>query len=124
MKTPKNKMMKAFSDEKLKSKNLLGNTKINPTTQTVSSIINLPLSQTQFRPLHPYSSVPGSEPCRPLQKSQINGSYLAGYYTKQKYLASMEGAVFSGKLCAQAIVKDSEQLAGREEKMLAEAIVA
>ncbi|KAL3655455.1 hypothetical protein CASFOL_001241 [Castilleja foliolosa] len=71
-----------------------------------------------------YKTVPGSEPCRPLQKSPINGFYLAGDYTKQKYLASMEGAVLSGKLCAQAIVKDSEQLAGKEEKMLAEAIVA
>lgn len=27
--------------------------------------------------------------------------YLAGDYTKQKYLASMEGAVFSGKLCTE-----------------------
>ncbi|KAL3639677.1 hypothetical protein CASFOL_014645 [Castilleja foliolosa] len=71
-----------------------------------------------------YKTVPGSEPCRPLQKSPINGFYLAGDYTKQKYLASMEGAVLSGKLCAQAIVKDSEQLAGKEEKMLAEATVA
>lgn len=30
---------------------------------------------------------------------------MAGDYTKQKYLASMEGAVLSGKLCAQAIVQ-------------------
>ena len=26
---------------------------------------------------------------------------MAGDYTKQKYLASMEGAVFSGKLCTE-----------------------
>lgn len=52
-----------------------------------------------------YKTVPGSEPCRPLQKSPIEGFYLAGDYTKQKYLASMEGAVLSGKFCAQAIVK-------------------
>ncbi|KAL3618181.1 hypothetical protein CASFOL_038502 [Castilleja foliolosa] len=71
-----------------------------------------------------YKTVPGSEPCRPLQKSPINRFYLAGDYTKQKYLASMEGAVLSGKLCAQAIVKDSESLAGEEEKKLAEATVA
>jgi uncharacterized protein with NAD-binding domain and iron-sulfur cluster len=30
---------------------------------------------------------------------------MAGDFTKQKYLASMEGAVLSGKLCAQAIVQ-------------------
>ncbi|VFQ70543.1 unnamed protein product [Cuscuta campestris] len=57
-----------------------------------------------------YKTVPGCEPCRPLQKSPISGFYLAGDYTKQKYLASMEGAVLSGKLCAQAIVKDYESL--------------
>lgn len=52
-----------------------------------------------------YKTVPNCEPCRPLQKSPIDGFYLAGDYTKQKYLASMEGAVLSGKLCAQAIVQ-------------------
>lgn len=52
-----------------------------------------------------YKTVPDCEPCRPLQRSPIEGFYLAGDYTKQKYLASMEGAVLSGKLCAQAIVK-------------------
>jgi uncharacterized protein with NAD-binding domain and iron-sulfur cluster len=29
---------------------------------------------------------------------------MAGDFTKQKYLASMEGTVLSGKLCAKAIV--------------------
>ncbi|XP_072977387.1 15-cis-phytoene desaturase, chloroplastic/chromoplastic [Typha angustifolia] len=60
-----------------------------------------------------YKTVPNCEPCRPLQKSPIEGFYLAGDYTKQKYLASMEGAVLSGKLCAQAIVQDSDLLVGR-----------
>ncbi|CAH9055703.1 unnamed protein product [Cuscuta epithymum] len=60
-----------------------------------------------------YKTVPGCEPCRPLQKSPIEGFYLAGDYTKQKYLASMEGAVLSGKLCAQAILKDYESLLAR-----------
>jgi len=52
-----------------------------------------------------YKTVPNCEPCRPLQRSPIEGFYLAGDYTKQKYLASMEGAVLSGKLCAQSIVQ-------------------
>jgi phytoene dehydrogenase-like protein len=41
--------------------------------------------------------------CRPTQRTPIRNFYLAGDYTKQRYLASMEGATFSGKLCAQAI---------------------
>ncbi|KAK4479212.1 hypothetical protein RD792_014723 [Penstemon davidsonii] len=68
-----------------------------------------------------YKTTPGSEPCRPLQKSPIEGFYLAGDYTKQKYLASMEGAVLSGKLCAQAIIQDYELLAARGQRKLAEA---
>ncbi|KAH7573344.1 hypothetical protein JRO89_XS03G0125500 [Xanthoceras sorbifolium] len=68
-----------------------------------------------------YKTIPNCEPCRPLQRSPIKGFYLAGDYTKQKYLASMEGAVLSGKLCAQAIVQDYELLVARGEGRLAEA---
>ncbi|KAL4024038.1 hypothetical protein IC575_017811 [Cucumis melo] len=68
-----------------------------------------------------YKTVPDCEPCRPLQRSPIEGFYLAGDYTKQKYLASMEGAILSGKLCAQAIVKDYEVLVAREQRRVAEA---
>lgn len=60
-----------------------------------------------------YKTVPNCEPCRPLQRSPIKGFYLAGDYTKQKYLASMEGAVLSGKLCAQAILQDYSLLAAQ-----------
>ncbi|GLJ11192.1 hypothetical protein SUGI_0146010 [Cryptomeria japonica] len=60
-----------------------------------------------------YKTIPNCEPCRPLQRSTIKGFYLAGDYTKQKYLASMEGAVLSGKLCAQAILEDYDSLVAR-----------
>lgn len=53
-----------------------------------------------------YKTVPDCEPCRPLQRSPIPKFYMAGDFTKQKYLASMEGAVLSGKFCAQSIVQD------------------
>ncbi len=45
-------------------------------------------------------------PRRPSQRSPIPNFYLAGDYTKQKYLASMEGAIFSGKLVTEAVVED------------------
>jgi uncharacterized protein with NAD-binding domain and iron-sulfur cluster len=44
--------------------------------------------------------------CRPTQRTPISNFYLAGDYTKQKYLASMEGAIYSGKLATEAIVED------------------
>jgi 15-cis-phytoene desaturase len=57
-------------------------------------------------PLSVYKTVPGCEAARPSQRTPIKNFYLAGDYTKQRYLASMEGAVFSGKLCATAIAED------------------
>ncbi|KAL3143698.1 securin [Trebouxia sp. C0009 RCD-2024] len=56
-----------------------------------------------------YKAVAGCEAIRPTQRSPMSNFYLAGDYTKQKYLASMEGAVFSGKLCTEAILEDLKQ---------------
>ena len=45
----------------------------------------------------------GCQQLRPDQASPIANFFLAGCYTMQRYLASMEGAVLSGKQCAAAI---------------------
>ncbi|TAF53002.1 MAG: FAD-dependent oxidoreductase [Oscillatoriales cyanobacterium] len=50
-----------------------------------------------------YKATPGRQECRPTQTTPIRNFYLTGDYTMQRYLASMEGAVLSGKLTAQAI---------------------
>ncbi|MBE9177356.1 15-cis-phytoene desaturase [Oculatella sp. LEGE 06141] len=50
-----------------------------------------------------YKATPGRQQCRPSQSTPISNFYLTGDYTMQRYLASMEGAVLSGKLTAQAI---------------------
>ncbi|GAX36028.1 15-cis-phytoene desaturase [Nodularia sp. NIES-3585] len=50
-----------------------------------------------------YKATPGRQEFRPSQKTPIANFYLTGDYTMQRYLASMEGAVLSGKLTAQAI---------------------
>ena len=47
--------------------------------------------------------MPGCQALRPDQTSPIANFFLAGDYTMQRYLASMEGAVLSGRLCADAI---------------------
>jgi 15-cis-phytoene desaturase len=54
-------------------------------------------------PLSVYKTVPGCQALRPDQTSPIANFFLAGDYTMQRYLASMEGAVLSGRLCAEAI---------------------
>nr|AUE44550.1 phytoene desaturase [Scytosiphon dotyi] len=54
-------------------------------------------------PLSVYEATAGRELYRPVQTSPISNFFLAGCFTKQKYLASMEGATFSGKLAARAL---------------------
>lgn len=51
-----------------------------------------------------YAMTPGSELLRPVQKTPIPGLTLAGDYTRQPFVASMEGAVISGKRAAEAIL--------------------
>lgn len=50
-----------------------------------------------------YTATPGRQQHRPSQETPISNFFLTGDYTMQRYLASMEGAVLSGKLTAQAI---------------------
>jgi 15-cis-phytoene desaturase len=51
-----------------------------------------------------YRLEPGSEGKRPLQRTSIPGLALAGDYTKQSYICSMEGAVISGRMAVEALL--------------------
>ena len=53
-----------------------------------------------------YREVPGSDALRPAQKTPISNLALAGDYTQQDYMASMEGAVRSGHRAAKALLED------------------
>lgn len=56
-----------------------------------------------------YKATPGRQQYRPSQTTPIKNFFLTGDYTMQRYLASMEGAVLSGKLTAQAIASSAEK---------------
>jgi 15-cis-phytoene desaturase len=60
-------------------------------------------------PTSVYTTVPGVEDCRPTQRSPIANFYVAGDFSLQKYLASMEGAILSGVLAATAVAEDAIQ---------------
>jgi len=66
-----------------------------------------------------YKATPGRQDYRPSQKTPLANFYLAGDYTMQRYLASMEGAVLSGKLAARAVVEDAEAGTIPEARQLA-----
>jgi 15-cis-phytoene desaturase len=50
-----------------------------------------------------YALRPGSEALRPAQETPVPGLALAGDYTRQPWVASMEGAVVSGERAAAAV---------------------
>ena len=70
----------------------------NPAQLLKSKVVKTPRSVQR--------ALAGREGDKPTQKTPIANFYLAGSYTRQKYLGSMEGAVLSGKLAAQAIASD------------------
>jgi zeta-carotene desaturase len=62
-----------------------------------------------------YREAPGMELYRPLQKTPVANFFLAGSYTQQDYIDSMEGATLSGFRAAEAVLEnvgvvDSSQL--------------
>ena len=59
-----------------------------------------------------YRESPGMEPYRPDQRTPVRNFFLAGSYTRQDYIDSMEGATMSGRLAAAAILDRPVVLAG------------
>ena len=52
-----------------------------------------------------YREAPGMDPYRPAQKTPIPNFFLAGAYTQQDYIDSMEGATISGRQAAKVILE-------------------
>ncbi|KAI9135301.1 9,9'-di-cis-zeta-carotene desaturase [Acaryochloris sp. CCMEE 5410] len=63
-----------------------------------------------------YREAPGMEPYRPHQKTPIPNFFLAGSYTNQDYIDSMEGATISGHQAAQAILENATTIQQLSEK--------
>ena len=62
-----------------------------------------------------YAATPGRNKFRPSQETPISNFILAGDFTSQKFLGSMEGAVLSGKLAAEVC---ADKAAGNATKGL------
>ncbi|KAK2978444.1 hypothetical protein RJ640_023603 [Escallonia rubra] len=75
-----------------------------------------------------YREGPGKDPFRPDQKTPVKNFFLAGSYTKQDYIDSMEGATLSGRQASAFVCEAGEDLsalrkmiAATESQELAEA---
>mmetsp|Transcript_59292 Transcript_59292/g.144987 ORF Transcript_59292/g.144987 Transcript_59292/m.144987 type:complete len:621 (+) Transcript_59292:217-2079(+) len=55
-----------------------------------------------------YAAIPGRNKYRPSQRSPIDNLTMAGDWTSQKFLGSMEGAVLGGKLAAEVVAKKAK----------------
>jgi zeta-carotene desaturase len=60
-----------------------------------------------------YREAPGMDVYRPSQKTPVGNFFLAGSYTMQDYIDSMEGATISGRQAAKAILESAEQFVRR-----------
>jgi 15-cis-phytoene desaturase len=65
---------------------------------------NIKRFQVVNHPHEFYAMRPGMESLRPTTATAIKGLWLAGDYTRQPFLASMEGATISGRRAAEAIL--------------------
>ncbi|KAK8620253.1 hypothetical protein V6N13_066734 [Hibiscus sabdariffa] len=67
-----------------------------------------------------YREGPGKDPFRPDQKTPVKNFFLAGSYTKQDYIDSMEGATLSGRQASAYICDAGEDLAALQKKLTAD----
>lgn len=71
-----------------------------------------------------YAAIPGRNKFRPQQRTPIPNFTLAGDWTSQKFLGSMEGAVLGGKLAAEVIVDKAMGVAPKAEKKIQDSVCA
>merc|ERR1711957_54548 len=71
-----------------------------------------------------YREAPGQDKFRPTQATPIPNFFLAGSYTYQDYLDSMEGATRSGLMVADEVVVRADKIAALNREKAAGAAVA
>ncbi|RDY04757.1 Zeta-carotene desaturase, chloroplastic/chromoplastic, partial [Mucuna pruriens] len=64
-----------------------------------------------------YREGPGKDPYRPDQKTPVKNFFLAGSYTKQDYIDSMEGATLSGRQASAYICGAGEGLVALRKEL-------
>lgn len=62
---------------------------------------------------------PGLDKYRPDQQTPVVNFYMAGSYTAQDYIDSMEGATLSGRQAAYKILENSARIAARKPETMA-----
>lgn len=63
---------------------------------------------------------PGLDKYRPDQQTPVVNFYMAGSYTAQDYIDSMEGATLSGRQAAYKIIENASRISARKPETLAQ----
>merc|ERR1740130_2661386 len=71
-----------------------------------------------------YAAIPGRNKYRPSQETPIDNFVLAGDWTSQKYLGSMEGAVLGGKLAAEVVAAKAKSMPTKGLKKVQDHVIA
>merc|ERR1712127_749900 len=71
-----------------------------------------------------YAAIPGRNRYRPSQTTPVSNLTLAGDWTSQKFLGSMEGAVLAGKLAAEVVSDRAAGLPNRPIKAIEPSVEA
>jgi len=71
-----------------------------------------------------YAAIPGRNKYRPSQTSPIPKFTMAGDFTSQKFLGSMEGATLAGKLAAEVVANRAKGNADKPIKEIQQHIIA
>jgi 15-cis-phytoene desaturase len=74
----------------------------NNNNNNMAKVVKFTLVRT---PTSVYETVPGVDQARPSQVSPVPNFFCAGDFSRQRYLASMEGAILSGVLAAKAVAE-------------------
>ena len=70
-----------------------------------------------------YAAIPGRNKYRPSQETPISNFVLAGDWTSQKFLGSMEGATLGGKLAAEVIAAKAKGMPTKGIKVVQDNII-
>lgn len=71
-----------------------------------------------------YAAIPGRNKYRPSQETPVGNFVLAGDWTSQKFLGSMEGATLGGKLAAEVIAAKAKGLPTKGIKVVQDHVIA
>merc|ERR1719231_1800580 len=71
-----------------------------------------------------YAAIPGRNKYRPSQETPVSNFVLAGDWTSQKFLGSMEGAILGGKLAAEVIAAKAKGLPTKGVKVVQDHVKA